>query len=468
MNDTRRSTLAVLEAADQLLSSVDHTQRQTLSCEERVHLMRLARRVVERMATLSHVLTDEVNQANAALPATGTPITSLIALDEQRDNKEATSQVFHASAVNKHEAARDAALAGDISDRHAAAISRAMAELPDGLTPLARKRAEEILVTKAGSHTPRQLGRLAPAVLAEVAPDLIPDQSAEANATEARRARAVARRSFQYGDDGDGSVWFRGSLPEAEATPFIRSIEAFVERDRRAARNRERDLRDAGAGPAEFREQRGVDARRTPAQRRADALVELSRHVRDTPTTVGDRPRLVVTVTLDALQSRADGAGILPSGDKLSAGELRRLCCDADLVPVVLGARSEILDVGRSRRLVTPAIRRALSLRDRGCVFPNCDIPDTGCDAHHVVPWIDGGETALSNLALLCPHHHALVEPDRARRREDRWRLWIDKESGRPCIAAPRRLRESGADSRSVSSPPGRQPRREHAHALAV
>lgn len=65
---------------------------------------------------------------------------------------------------------------------------------------------------------------------------------------------------------------------------------------------------------------------------------------------------------------------------------MRRLCCDADLMPVVLGAASEILDVGRTQRLVTPAIRKALSLRDGGCVFPNCTAPDASCEAHHLQP----------------------------------------------------------------------------------
>ncbi len=73
-------------------------------------------------------------------------------------------------------------------------------------------------------------------------------------------------------------------------------------------------------------------------------------------------------------------------------------CCDAVLVPGVLGAASEMLDVGRTARLVTPAIGTTLFQRDGGCTFPGCDARPTVCEAHHVVPWWAGGATALSNL----------------------------------------------------------------------
>ncbi|MGB7963957.1 MAG: DUF222 domain-containing protein [Propionicimonas sp.] len=86
---------------------------------------------------------------------------------------------------------------------------------------------------------------------------------------------------------------------------------------------------------------------------------------RQAPGVAGDRPRIVVTLGYDQLRAGAAGAGLV--GDQpLSAGDVRRLCCDADLIPAVLGAAGEVLDVGRSARLVTPAIRTALTLRDGG------------------------------------------------------------------------------------------------------
>jgi len=142
---------------------------------------------------------------------------------------------------------------------------------------------------------------------------------------------------------------------------------------------------------------------------------------------------------------------LLPDGRELSAGELRRLCCDANLIPAVLGARSEPLDVGRAQRLVTPAIRRALTLRDQHCAFPSCDTPASRCDAHHITPWRDGGPTALGNLVLLCPHHHGLVEPDPFSSR-DQWQVSIHTD-GYPVFRPPARYPTPGL-TRNANAPP--------------
>ena len=140
------------------------------------------------------------------------------------------------------------------------------------------------------------------------------------------------------------------------------------------------------------------------------------------------------------LRDRAEQAGLLDTGTPIAAGDLRRLCCDADLVPAVLGGPSEVLDVGRTQRLVTPPIRRALALRDAGCVFPGCDVPDSACDAHHIVPWWNHGTTALANLVSLCSHHHQLVEPPRfhSGAPPDRWEVRLHAD-GTPEVIPPRR-----------------------------
>ena len=88
------------------------------------------------------------------------------------------------------------------------------------------------------------------------------------------------------------------------------------------------------------------------------------------------------------------------------------MACDADLIPVVLGGASEPLDVGRAKRLFTGGLRTAIIHRDRHCTFPGCDRPPDWCDAHHVKPWWAGGETTLTNAALLCARHHTIVHRD--------------------------------------------------------
>jgi hypothetical protein len=150
---------------------------------------------------------------------------------------------------------------------------------------------------------------------------------------------------------------------------------------------------------------------RSPAQRRADALVEVCRlalRTGELPASGGEPPQLAITVAYHPL-TRSLGAGRLDSGDRVSPAVVRRLACDARLLPVVLGGAGQILDAGRTRRLATGPLRRALVVRDRGCAFPGCDRPPRWTDGHHITPWTAGGRTNLTNLTLLCRRHHRVI-----------------------------------------------------------
>ncbi len=433
----RRTAIEALDAFDAVMASVHGDDRHLLSAAERVVLMQRARRFRDRFSSWTCVLTDEAN--SGSLTATGTPMTTLIGMDEGRESGDAAREVFEARDVNSHGTIRDAALDGTLSPRHAAAIARGLDKLPRGLTAEQVAKAEQAFIRRAPKNTPRHLTELADEVLAEVAPELVQDTRDDDAVLEAQRRRARMKRTFKWGDDGDGSVWFRGQLPHLEAAPLIAVVQAYVESDRRAERDRFKSTRATGASPRIVEEQVQDDNQRTPDQRRADALTQLIAEHRDAPSNVGDRPRIVVTIREEDLRERAEKAGVLATGAKIPAGDLRRLCCDADLMPAVLGSSSEILDVGRTHRLVTPAIRKALTLRDDSCIFPNCSAPDSRCEAHHLKPWWDGGSTALNNMVLLCPFHHRLIEPDRYRRPVDRWLIHIDQATGRPIITAPGR-----------------------------
>jgi hypothetical protein len=146
---------------------------------------------------------------------------------------------------------------------------------------------------------------------------------------------------------------------------------------------------------------------RTPTQRRADALTDLCRDYLDhgnTPVSGGRRPHLTLHVAAEALcgvpaePCELDGAGVItPEG-------ARRLACDAAVTRLTVDTDATVLDVGRATRSVPPSLRRALEVRDRGCVI--CGRPARWCDAHHIVHWADGGPTSLDNLVLLCRYHH--------------------------------------------------------------
>jgi len=146
-------------------------------------------------------------------------------------------------------------------------------------------------------------------------------------------------------------------------------------------------------------------------RRRADALIELCRRATaagsNAPAT--SKAQIVVTIGYDQPLGAVRGAGTTLAGQVLSPHSVRKLACDASIIPMVLGSQGQPLDVGRTKRLVTPALLAALWARDKGCTYPGCGRPPQWADAHHVTHWADGGTTSLLNLALLCGYHHAWV-----------------------------------------------------------
>ncbi|MDZ4062346.1 MAG: DUF222 domain-containing protein, partial [Brevundimonas sp.] len=93
----------------------------------------------------------------------------------------------------------------------------------------------------------------------------------------------------------------------------------------------------------------------------------------------------------------------------VTASTIRKIACDADIIPILLGSEGRILDIGRASRVFPPHIRKALTARDQGCAFPGCTIPATWCEAHHISYWSRGGTTGTENGVLLCSHHHHVI-----------------------------------------------------------
>ena len=251
---------------------------------------------------------------------------------------------------------------------------------PDG--PTATQIVTDYLLTLADTRVDdRALDRHARQLLARLAPD----------PTDRRDPDAPTRRFLDLTTDTTGMVTGRFALDPAAGA------------DLRAALN-------AYSAPDPVSDVDGIPSRdeRTPRQRRADALSRLIETARGVTTPRrGERPRIVVHTTPAQLAGVGGGLATTESGDPLPAWVLGRLACDAVLQRVVTHPTLGPLDVGREERLVTPAQRRALAGRDRGCVI--CGAEPDWCDAHHVIPWADGGATDLANLALLCPGHHTAV-----------------------------------------------------------
>lgn len=146
------------------------------------------------------------------------------------------------------------------------------------------------------------------------------------------------------------------------------------------------------------------------------------------PLPIPARAQIAVTIPLEWLRERT-GHAQLDSGRPLDPATARRLACDASVIPVVLGTRSEPIELGRAAYAVTWALRRLLVIRDRGCAHPGCTRRPNRCHAHHIWHWADGGPTELDNLVLLCRYHHHLVH-------HGGWQ--IEMRDGQPWFTPPR------------------------------
>ncbi|MBQ1025484.1 HNH endonuclease signature motif containing protein [Micromonospora sp. C95] len=279
--------------------------------------------------------------------------------------------------------------------------------------------AVELLLGWARQFDPSALRRLGRRILEHVAPEVA--EAATGRALEVEAARATRDRQVTLSDLRDGRTRLTGSL-DAETTALLRAaIEPLT----------------APAGP---------DDPRSPGQRRHDALGDICRLVLGSgalPEHGGDTAQIVVTTGYDALTGSL-GPGTLDSGLTLTPATVRRLACDAAVLPAVLGGAGQVLDMGRQRRLITGPLRRALVLRDRGCAFPGCDRPPRWCEGHHLRHWADGGATSLANAVLLCRYHHRHVH-------QHGWQVHLAAD-GRPEFIPPAWL------------DPGQRPRRNHLH----
>ena len=153
----------------------------------------------------------------------------------------------------------------------------------------------------------------------------------------------------------------------------------------------------------------GKDDDRLRDRRLADALVDIAMHALDTGL-VPQRTHLQVTTSLETLLGLSGApAAEMEFSLPISAKAVERLACDCSVTRILLGSDSTVIDVGRARRVISGPQRKALEVRDRGCVWPGCDRPASWTSGHHLVHWIRNGPTDLPNLTLLCYRHHWMV-----------------------------------------------------------
>ena len=270
-------------------------------------------------------------------------------------------------------------------------VARLAPRLNPDAAPTVTRALLELGVTWGAS----QLRRLRPALIARYG------REGEFDDLQARLA-GVARLSAAVVESGDVTEYQLVMTPEQAA-----SLEAAIGPLSAPAPNDEtgeRDLRPAG-------------------QRRVEALTEVCRRSsgldadeQGADGAAASSAALHVTIALADLEARTGAGEVLGStatGVLLPPEVLRRVACEAALVPHVLGTAGEVVDLGRVARLFTRAQRRLLWRRDRGCSYPGCTAPASWARAHHVWHWADGGPSDVDNAALLCQRHHTVVHQRR-------------------------------------------------------
>ncbi len=269
-------------------------------------------------------------------------------------------------------AARSGALSNPMIDT----IVGVLAEVP----PEHRDSAEENLLSFAADAGHKQVAVLGARILAHLNPD--GEQPADTEPPAPARELFLHRRRT--------GVWeLRGRFDDETGTRASALLDALAER------------RTGAEGPDH----------RTHPQRYGDAFsdaVDLALNSPQLPMQAGERAHVMVAVSLEDLKTGV-GAATLGDTGTMTAAEARVQACDAMIIPAVLGGKSEPLDLGCLRRLISAGLRRALFLRDRGCAFPGCHRPPRHCQGHHIRHWANGGPTNLNNLVLMCAHHHRLL-----------------------------------------------------------
>lgn len=286
---------------------------------------------------------------------------------------------------------------GAVNLDQADVIVRALEALPHDLDREIVRAAEEHLVARASEFDPRALRIMGRRVLDVVAPEVGEDH--ERRQLEREEAHAARSTWLTSARRGDGTTEIRARVADAVADRLLTYLHAFSSprRDHRARGSAAGDRRpyDQRLGHAFGAFLESVDPARLPLHG-------------------GDATTVVVTVDHTTLVT---GLGVATVGDEpITAGEARRLACTAGIIPVVLGGESQVLDLGRTRRLFSRVQRKAMAVSDRTCRAEGCDIPAAWCEAHHGgAPWAAHGQTDLAEGVLLCSFHHHRAHDHRYR-----------------------------------------------------
>ncbi|GAA1915829.1 HNH endonuclease signature motif containing protein [Nocardioides marmoribigeumensis] len=442
--------LAALEAIEGALGSVVQVNPSFMRTETKAEaLTRLARAEARMVELRMRIMADA---DDVAADAAARDVGGWYAHQTRTDPATAKVEAALAVALDRRwTQVAEAMRAGDLCLAQARVIARSLTALAPWVEADVLAEAQTALVELATDHGPRQLAALGARIVTVVAPDLADE--IEALRLEAEEADVEDKIRLTVRHHADGTI--RGSfvLDKLGGTRLAVLLDAYTNPRQHHHRTETTETTDGPGGPggpdgpcsAEAGSGQTDQAEpatslsgphpdpveRLPRGRTLGkafcALLE-SLDPAALPRHGGDQTLLQITIGLEDICKKLAAGTILttaaipgtPSAetavDRISASEVRRLACNARILPVVLGGKSEILDLGRDRRLFSPAQQRAMLLRDRTCRAEGCTIPGTWAEAHHWIPWGKLGDSDLDDGVLLCSHHHHRIH------QETRWR----------------------------------------------
>lgn len=307
---------------------------------------------------------------------------------------------------------RNAVLAGDVTTHHLDIVTRAIRHL-DEQSKSVLLDDEPRLVGLARCASPDSFAR-AVQLAAQRA-----EQQSGVDTTERQRRRTWLRH---WVDNNSGMVRLHGELDPESGLRLVGRLQRAVQ-----------TLFNSGhTHPS------SNDPADKPAYLNALALVALvcdSADANITPISgAGTRADVSVVVDLDTLRHGLHSTSLISTGTDidLPVETVRRLACDARIIPVVMSSAGVVLDMGRATRIATPYQRKALETMHSTCAVPHCAVPVARCEPHHIDYWVNGGATNLDNLIPLCNEHHRCVH-------EGGWRLTLEDRTRRVTVVTPGR-----------------------------
>lgn len=365
-------------------------------------LMRVEARVKAQLMAVTRAL----DETGAAKAAGASSMGAMLAGAFGGDKRAGEALVNQGKALEAAPATETALAAGQIGAAQADIIAKAVADLPDDVTPEQKQACEDTLIGDADRRSLKDLRNRSRRITDQFKPEPDVDQI-ENEGIEAREKAAWKRSEFWMSNDGDGTVRGGFRLPEAQADQLLAAVRAMSAPKRDHLRDHPGATDDA---TSESVYDRDLDYRTRLGMGFAELCSRIPANVLSARSGFG----ATLMVHLD-LKTLIDGlkAGTLSGGTRLSASQIRLMACNAGLIPQVFNGKPLPIDHGHEQRLFTKSQKQDMSARDGGCTAPGCEKPPEECEGHHWrQAWAAGATTTLDDGVLICPFHHRAIHND--------------------------------------------------------